>query len=97
MLVIGAQVLAGLQFRAFFEKGFDSLPLPSQLLTLIGQGLLLVAIGLLISPAAYHRIVERGEDTEEIHRYTSKLMGFALKPFALGLGVYLYVDRKSVV
>ncbi|PYS98187.1 MAG: hypothetical protein DMF65_10510, partial [Acidobacteria bacterium] len=97
MLVIGAQVLAGLQFRSFFEKGFDSLPLPSQLLTLIGLGLMLVAIGLLISPASYHRLVERGEDTEEIHRYTSKLMGFALKPFALGLGVYLYVATQKII
>ena len=55
---------------------------------------MLVAIGLLISPASYHRLVERGEDTEEIHRYTSKLMGFALKPFALGLGVYCTWRRR---
>lgn len=97
MLVIGAQVLVGLQFRSFFEKGFDSLPLPSQALKLAGLGLMLVAIGLLISPAAYHRLVERGEDTEEIHRYTSKLMKFALLPFALGLGIDLYVATQKIV
>ena len=97
MLVLGAQVLVGIEFRSFFEKGFDSLPLTSQVLNLLGLGLMLVAIGLLISPAAYHRLVERGEDTEEIHRYTSKLMGFALKPFALGLGVYLYVATQKII
>src|SRR5919206_1661205 len=97
MLVLGAQVLIGLQFRSFFEKGFDSLPLVSQLLKLVGLGLMLVAIGLLISPAAYHRLVERGEDTEEIHRYTSRLMSYALLPFAVGLGIDLYVAAQKVV
>src|SRR5438477_10635670 len=97
MLVLGAQVIVGLLFRSFFEKGFDALPIPSQALMLAGLGLMLVAVGLLISPAAYHRLVERGEDTEEIHRYTSKLMGFALLPFALGLGVGLYVATQKVV
>jgi hypothetical protein len=97
MLVLGAQVLVGLQLRSFFEKGFDSLPIPSQALNLAGLGVMLVAIGLLISPVAYHRLVERGEDTEEIHRYTSKLMGFALLPFAVGLGIDLYVAAQKVV
>src|SRR5437764_4795661 len=97
MLALGAQVLVGIEFRSFFEKGFDSLPLTSQVLNLLGLGLMLVAIGLLISPAAYHRLVERGEDTEEIHRYTSKLMRFALKPFAVGLGVDLYVATQKIV
>jgi hypothetical protein len=97
MLVLGAQVLVGLQFRSIFEKGYDSLPLPSQILKLFGLGLMLVAIGLLISPAAYHRLVERGEDTEEIHRYTSKLMSHALLPFALGLGIDLYIATQKIV
>ncbi|MDQ3917631.1 MAG: DUF6328 family protein [Acidobacteriota bacterium] len=97
MLVLGSQVLVGLQFRSFFEKGFESLPVVSQALKLAGLGLMLLAVGLLISPAAYHRLVERGEDTEEIHRYASKLMGFALLPFAFGLGLDLYVATQKVV
>ncbi|HEX8557779.1 MAG TPA: DUF6328 family protein, partial [Pyrinomonadaceae bacterium] len=91
MLVLGTQVLVGFQFRAVFEKGFDSLPLTSQALNLCGLGLLLLALGLIISPAAYHRLVERGEDTDEIHRYTSKLMAWALLPFCFGLGIDFYV------
>jgi hypothetical protein len=97
MLVLGSQVLVGLQFRSVFEKGFDSLPIPSQALKLAGLGLMLVAVGMLISPVAYHRLVERGEDTEEIHRYTSKLMDFALLPFAFGLSIDLYVAVQKVV
>ena|ERR1044071_8698024 len=96
MLVLGAQVLVGFQFRSVFEPGFDRLPLPSQLLKLVGLGLLLIAVGLIISPAAYHRLVERGEDTHEIHRYTSKLMDWALLPFCLGLGLDFYVAAQKV-
>ena len=96
MLVLGAQVLVGFQFRSVFEQGFDKLPLPSQLLKLAGLGLMLVAVALIISPAAYHRLVERGEDTHEIHRYTSKLMTFALLPFSLGLGIDFYVAAEKV-
>jgi hypothetical protein len=97
MLVIGAQVIVGLLLRSFFEKGFDSLPIASQALMLAGLGLMLLAVGLLISPAAYHRLVERGEDTEEIHRYASKLMDFALLPFAFGLSIDLCVAAQKVV
>jgi hypothetical protein len=96
MLVLGAQVLVGFQFRAVFEKGFDSLPLPSQFLKLLGLGLMLLAVALIISPSAYHRLVERGEDTHDVHRYTSKLMQFALLPFALGLGIDFYVVAQKV-
>jgi DMSO reductase anchor subunit len=97
MLVLGAQVLVGFQFRSIFEKGFDALPLPSQILKLFGLGLMLVAIALLIAPSSYHRLVERGEDTAEIHRYTSKLMTFALLPFALGLGIDLYLSVQKTI
>ena len=96
MLVLGAQVLVGFQFRSVFEKGFDSLPLPSQLLKLFGLGLMLLAVGLIISPAAYHRLVEKGEDTREIHRYTSRLMTWALLPFCFGLGIDFYVATQKV-
>lgn len=97
MLVLGAQVLVGFQFRSAFEPGFDSLQLPTQLLILVGLGLMLIALALLISPAAYHRLVEQGEDTQEIHRYTSKMMMWALLPFSLGIGINFYVPTQKVI
>jgi DMSO reductase anchor subunit len=97
MLVLGSQVLVGFQLRSIFEKGFDSLPLVSQALKMAGLGLMLVAIALLISPSSYHRLVEGGEDTHEIHRYTSKMMGWALLPFSLGIGIDLYVATQKIV
>lgn len=97
MLVLGSQVLLGFQFRSIMEPGFESLPLPSQLLKLVALGLMLVAIALLISPSSYHRLVERGEDTEDIHRYATKVMLWAMLPVALSLGIDLYVVTQKVV
>lgn len=96
MLILGAQVLLGFQYRSVFESGFDKLPQSSQYLKLCGLGLMLVAVGLIMSPGAYHRIVEEGEDHEDVHRFTSNIMGLALMPFALGFSIDLYVATEKL-
>src|SRR5438552_16718120 len=39
----------------------------------------------LMTPAAYHRIVERGENTEHFHRFVGAMLLAALVPLALGI------------
>jgi len=90
ILVLGTQVLLGFQYRAFFEPAFDRLPRRNQDLRLVGLALLLGVMGLLLVPAARHRLVERGEDTPELHRFTMNVMGLALVPFAAALGLDLF-------
>jgi len=97
MLVLGSQVLLGFQFRSVFEHGFDKLPHSSQYLKLCGLALLLLVIGLLIAPGAHHRIAEDGEDTERQHRFTTVVMDWALLPFALAIGIDLYVAFKMTL
>lgn len=97
ILVLGAQVLLGFQFRSVLEPGFDALPFVTKLIILASLAMLLVTIGLLISPSSYHRIVERGEDSEELHRFASKTMTWALLPFALALGLNLLVASNRIV
>src|SRR5918911_4031692 len=94
MLVLGAQVLLGLQFRAIFEHGFQQLSAHAKYIKLGGLGLMLLAITLLMWPGAYHQIVEDGEDTEELHRFATVVMGIALLPFALGLGGDFFVGAE---
>lgn len=96
MLVLGAQVLMGFQFRSVFEPGYDKLPRHSQYLKLVGLEILLIAVLLLMLPAAYHRIVEEGEDTDAMHRFTSRVMGIALLPFAVGLGLDIFVATEKM-
>lgn len=91
MLVLGSQVLLGFQYRSAFETGFEKLTRHSQYLKMCGLGLMLIAVGLLLAPGAYHRIVEEGEDTNELHRFTTRVMCYALLPFAVALGFDVYV------
>jgi hypothetical protein len=97
ILVLGAQVLIGFQFRSVFEKGFEKLPEISQTLQLVALGLMLVAVALLMWPAAYHRIVEEGWDTTGFHRFITRAAAPALLPFACGIGVDLFVAGEQIV
>ncbi len=97
ILVLGTQVLLGFQYRAAFEPGFRRLPEPTQYLNVGGLGLLLLAVALLIVPAAYHRIVERGRDTWRLHAFVTVVTALALLPLALGLGVDMYVAGEKIM
>jgi hypothetical protein len=96
MLVLGSQVLLGFEFRSFFEQRFNDLPPLTQFLKFGALGVLLIAMLLLVLPAAYHRIVEHGEATEEQHRFTTTVMDYALLPFALVIGVDIYAAMRDI-
>jgi hypothetical protein len=96
MLILGAQVLLGFQLKSIFETGFDKLPVTSQYLKAGALIALVVATALLMAPAAYHQIVERGEDTERLHAFTTRVAALALLPFAAALGVDCYVGGAKI-
>jgi hypothetical protein len=96
ILVLGAQVLIGFQFPSVFQKNFDKLPPLTRELMLVGLGLMLVALGLLIWPTAYHRIVAHGEDTKEFHTFITRAAAPALFPFAAGLGIVLFAGGEKL-
>jgi hypothetical protein len=96
ILVIGAQVLLGFQFRSILETGFEKLPEHAKYMKLGGLGLLLIAVTLLMWPGTYHQIVEDGEDTHDLNRFATAVMGVALLPFALGLGLDFFVGAERL-
>jgi len=89
-LILGSQVLVGIELRSAFESGFDRLPQSERFLKLGGLVLMLFALGLLVSPAAYHRIVEGGDISSQLHLFITRVSAVALLPFALGLGIDLH-------
>ena len=80
MLIIGMQILLGFQYRAVFEPGFQPLPAVSQYIKLAGLAILLLAIGLIMWPSAYHRIVYQGNDDPNLHDFITTVMDLALLP-----------------
>ena len=48
MLILGAQILLGFQFREVFSEAFEQLPAASRQLDAIGLGLMVLVVALLI-------------------------------------------------
>ena len=87
----GAQALLGFQFATMLLEGFDKLPRSLKWLHLASLCCIAISIVLLITPAAWHRIVERGEENERMHRLASGMVVAALVPIALGLSGDFFV------
>ena len=97
MLILGAQILLGFQFRVVFEPGFERLPPSSQYLKMIAMVILLGGIALIMSPGSYHRIVRAGNDAEDVQKFATTVMDFALVPFVLALAIELYVSTARIL
>lgn len=97
MLVLGTQILLGFQFRGVFEPAFEKLPRLSQGLKMGALLILLGAIGLIMAPGSYHRIVRDGVDSEDVHQFATTVMDLALIPFLLALALDLYLTTGRIV
>ncbi len=87
ILVLGAQVLVGFQFRGVFADGFENLPRLSRYLDAVALLLMTVTLGLLILPGLHQRVVENSLDSVRLYRFTGRVAGLALAPFAVSLGL----------
>jgi len=96
MLILGAQILLGFQFRGVFNDGYEQLPSLARYLDGVALGLMVCVVGLLITPGPYHRIVEGGEDSGNFHRLVTVIADLALLPFALALGLDLFITAGRV-
>jgi hypothetical protein len=92
----GAQALLGFQFAAILMEGFDNLPESSRYVHLASMGLVCMSIVFLMTPAAYHRLVERGQDSEHFHRFSGHMLIAAQVPLALGIGGDFFVVARKV-
>jgi len=94
-LILGVQVLLGFQFHAAFQEGFERLPELARGMEAVAALLMVIAMALLVTPSAYHRMAVDGADTGQFHRLIGRFVAAALLPFALGLGIDLAiaVDR----
>jgi uncharacterized membrane protein YuzA (DUF378 family) len=96
ILILGAQILLGFQFRGVFQDGFEALPAHARYLDGVALVVMLVVVALLIAPALYHRIIAGGEDSGDIHRVISWMASAALLPFAVSLGLSLFIGIERI-
>jgi hypothetical protein len=96
-LILGEQILLGALYRTVFEPGYQQFSPISKYLVLVALGLNLFSLVLLIAPAPYHQIVEKGKDDREFNSFVVGVMAIALLPFAVSTGLSLYVFFNKVV
>ena len=95
MLILGAQILLGFEFRWVFRNGFTALPVHARYLSGVALLLMIITVALLIAPETYHHYVEYNADTGRFHQLISRMAGCSLLPFALSRGVSLFIHRGS--
>ncbi|MBI1853861.1 MAG: hypothetical protein HYR85_26285 [Planctomycetes bacterium] len=97
MVLPGAQALLGFQFTVVLTEAFARLPISSKLLHAASFVLVALAGIVLMTPAAFHRIAERGEATERFHRFSSRCLVIAMATLALGMCGDVYVVFQEAV
>ena len=85
MVLPGVQALLGFQFAIVLMDSFERLPSLWQAVHLAALVLMSIAVCLLLAPAAYHRIVLEGEDSEELVWVASRYVLASLVPLGLSI------------
>jgi hypothetical protein len=85
MVLPGAQALVGFQLIIMCMTEFTKIPFAWKMTHLSSLALVAVSTVLLMTPAAHHRIVERGDDSEKFHRFASRILLAAMVFLALGM------------
>ncbi|HEV7511783.1 MAG TPA: DUF6328 family protein [Candidatus Acidoferrum sp.] len=91
VILPGNQALLGFQLAVTLQQGFRELPAALKLVHVVSLSLIAISTILLLAPAPYHRIVERGEETESFYSVASKLTLSSLPPMAAGIAADFFV------
>lgn len=91
MVLPGIQALFGFQTIAVFNQRFDDLPAAVQAVHLLALATVVIAIALIMTPAAWHRIVSPQRVSESIVKLSSRMICAALLPLAIGLALDMFV------
>jgi len=97
MVLPGVQALFGFQLIAVFSDGFEHrLSDLERNLHLVAIVLVTIATALMMTPAAYHRQVDRRRVTGEFLALASHLVSGAMLPLAAGLSLDIHLVASAV-
>ncbi|MGW8391275.1 DUF6328 family protein [Pseudoduganella sp. HUAS MS19] len=91
MILPGIQALFGFQAIAVFNDRFERLPIYAQDCHAAALALVVLAIALVMLPAAYHRLAEPGQVSMHAIKISSRAICYALAPLAAGLALDIAV------
>jgi cytochrome bd-type quinol oxidase subunit 2 len=97
MVLPGIQALFGFQLIAAFNESFRQLEPPEQILHFAALTLVALAIAIIMTPAAYHRLVERGSTSDFFVQLASWLIAAAMLPLMIALCIEVYLVGRVIV
>lgn len=98
MVLPGIQALFGFQLIAVFSAQFgQALSAGEQRLHLAAIALVAVSIGLIMSPAAYHRHTGPEEVTATFIRLSSRLVLYSMPPLAAAISIDFYLIARIIL
>jgi hypothetical protein len=97
MVLPGIQALFGFQLVAMFNQRFAELSTFQQRMHLAALLLVALSIGLVMAPAAYHRLAERGQISRHFIELASSLIATAMLPLMMGLVIEIAVVSLMVI
>ncbi len=94
----GIQTLFGFQLIAVFNSGFrEKLSVSGQYLHLCALGLLAIAIALIMTPAAYHRLSGVRHISDSFIWLAERMLLWSMVPLVLGICIDFYLVAGMVV
>jgi hypothetical protein len=96
VILPGAQALLGFQLAVILTRAFEQLPGSSKAVHAAALGLVALCTMLLMTPAAYHRIVYGGEEAEDLFTLGGRFVMAATVALALGLAADVYVVMAKI-
>lgn len=91
MVLPGIQALFGFQLIAVFNQRFPQIPAGQQLLHYCALLLVGAAIGLIMAPAAYHRIAEQHSVSRFFIQLASFMIAVSMLPLLTALSFEIYI------
>ncbi|HYL98081.1 MAG TPA: DUF6328 family protein [Blastocatellia bacterium] len=96
VVIPGAQALLGFQLTIALTSTFEALPRSSKYVHLASLGMMALSLVFLMTPAAYHRIVERGDSSWVFLGFSRKMLLAAMVPLPLGISGDFFVVSREV-
>jgi len=96
MILPGMQALFGFQLIAVFSDGFGRLADTEQFAHLGSLLLVTISIALIMTPAAYDRIVDEPTISRGFVKLASRVITAAMVPLMLGIAIEIYVVTSVV-
>lgn len=97
MLLPGVQAVLGFQLIAVFNQRFQEFSAGEQVIHLAAFLLMALAMGLVMTPAAYHRQVERGCVSRRFIDLSSTLLTLAMMPLIAGVCLDTYLVARLIL